>query len=285
LRFDPAPSTTEHPQLTVVSILVPLAARAGRHLEVELAMPFDEAPKVALVTGANRGIGQAVVAGLAHAGMIVFLCARDPAAASDAATTLRAGGLDVRDLQLDVTDPDSITRAAEHVQREVGRLDVLVNNAGIAGDRGRNRPGSAELDALRKVFETNVFGVVAVTEAMLPLLRRSTQARIVNVSSSVGSLTLMSDPEHYFAGLPGSLGYSPSKTALNQITVQYAKALRAEGIHVNAADPGPVATSLTAGARGVTRIPPDGARIVIELATTESDETGGYRREAGPVPW
>jgi NAD(P)-dependent dehydrogenase (short-subunit alcohol dehydrogenase family) len=252
-------------------------------------MPSDETPQVALVTGANRGIGQAVVAGLAHAGMTVFLCGRDPDAAHDAATTLRTGGLDVRGVQLDVTDPASIKRAAAHVQQDAGRLDVLVNNAGIAGDRGRNAPGSADLDALRKVWETNVFGVIAVTEAMLPLLRRSPRARIVNVSSSVGSLSLMSDPDHYFAKLSGSLGYPLSKTALNQITVQYAKALRTEGILVNAADPGPVATSLTAGARGVTRnvtrTPADGARIVIELATTESDETGGYRRETGPVPW
>ena len=248
-------------------------------------MPSDETPPIAVVTGANRGIGHAVVAGLARAGMTVFLCARDPDAAHDAAARLRADELDVRAVRLDVTDPASIERAAEQVRQDVGRLDVLVNNAGIAGDRGPQTPGTAEVDAIRAVFETNVIGVIAVTEAMLPLLRHCTHPRIINVSSSVGSLTLMSDPDHYFAGLPGWLGYPMSKTALNQITVQYAKQLRPEGILVSAADPGPVATSLTAAARGVTRTPADGARIVIDLATTESDETGGYRRETGPVPW
>jgi NAD(P)-dependent dehydrogenase (short-subunit alcohol dehydrogenase family) len=247
-------------------------------------MPVDGTPQIALVTGANRGIGLAVVAGLARAGMTVFLGARDPDAGHDAATTLRDAGLDVRAVQLDVTDPASVERAATQVQ-EVGRLDVLVNNAGIGGDRGPQTPGTVELNAIRTVFETNVFGVIAVTEAMLPLLRQSDRGRIVNVSSSVGSLTLMSDPNDYFATLPGWLGYTVSKTALNQITVQYAKQLRPEGILVNAADPGAIATSPAARARGVTRTPADGARIVIELATTESDQTGSYRRETGPVPW
>jgi NAD(P)-dependent dehydrogenase (short-subunit alcohol dehydrogenase family) len=249
-------------------------------------MPAEPAPQVALVTGANRGIGYAVVAGLARTGMTVFLCARDPDVAQNCATSLQTEGLDVRGLQLDVTDLGSVKRAAAHVQESIGRLDVLVNNAGIPGDTNLQTAGAAELDAVRAVFETNVFGVIAVTEAMLPLLRRSTRARIINLSSSVGSLTLMSDPDHYFASLPGWLGYPPSKAALNQITVQYAKQLRPEGVLVNAADPGPTATSLgRSGRSDVTRTPADGARIVIELAATASGETGAYRRESGPVPW
>jgi NAD(P)-dependent dehydrogenase (short-subunit alcohol dehydrogenase family) len=161
-------------------------------------MPSEETLQIVLVTGANRGIGQAVVAGLARARMTVFLCAPNADAVHDAATTLRADGLDIRDMQLDVTDSESITGAAAHVQQDGGRLDVLVNNVGIAGDRGRNTPGSADVDAIRKVLETNIFGVIAVTEAMLPPLRRSTHVRVV---SGVGSLTLMSDRDHCFAGL------------------------------------------------------------------------------------
>ncbi|WP_231920007.1 SDR family NAD(P)-dependent oxidoreductase [Microlunatus soli] len=241
---------------------------------------------MALITGANRGIGYAAVEGLARTGMTVFLGARDADAARERAASLRAQGLDVRDVQLDVTDPGSIERAAASVQRSAGRLDVLVNNAGTPGEPSLQTAGTAELDAVRAVFETNVFGVVAVTEAMLPLLRRSERARIINLSSSIGSLALMSDPDHYFSGLPGWLGYPPSKAALNQITVQYAKQLREEGILVNAADPGPTATALgRSGRADVTRTPAEGARIVIELATTASTETGGYRRDSGPVPW
>jgi NAD(P)-dependent dehydrogenase (short-subunit alcohol dehydrogenase family) len=246
---------------------------------------FDEPQRTALVTGGNRGIGYAVTAGLARTGLTVFLGTREQRNGEDSAASLRSEGLDVRAVQLDVTDPGSIRRAAEHLERSAGCLDVLINNAGIAGDRDVQIPGDAVLDAIRAVFETNVFGVIAVTEAMIPLLRRSPQGRVVNVSSSVGSLSLMSEPDHYFAGLPGWLGYPVSKTALNQVTVQYAKQLGPEGILVNAADPGPVATSLTAKARGVTRTPADGARIIIELATTNDDQSGRYRRDTGSLPW
>jgi NAD(P)-dependent dehydrogenase (short-subunit alcohol dehydrogenase family) len=179
--------------------------------------------RIALVTGANRGLGYAVTAGLARRGLTVFLGAREPTDGEESAERLRAEGLDVRAVQLDVTDPQSIRRAVAHLEQDAGRLDVLVNNAGIAGDREVQIPGAVDLTAIREVFETNVFGVIAVTESMLPLLRRSSQSRVVNVSSSVGSLSLMSDPSDYFATLPGWLGYPPSKTALNQITVQYAK--------------------------------------------------------------
>jgi NAD(P)-dependent dehydrogenase (short-subunit alcohol dehydrogenase family) len=131
-----------------------------------------------------------------------------------------------------------------------------------------------------------VFGVIAVTEALLPLLRRSAAARIVNMSSSVGSLTRMSEPEHYFARLPGSLAYSPSKCALNQITAQYAKQLRPGGILVNAADPGACATDFSAGIPWATRTAADGASIAVQLATLPDDgPTGTDLADAGPVPW
>jgi NAD(P)-dependent dehydrogenase (short-subunit alcohol dehydrogenase family) len=245
----------------------------------------SEQSRIALVTGGNRGIGYAVTAGLARRGYTVYLGARDHRSGETSATTLRDQGLDVSTVQLDVTDPDSIERAAKHLDQDARRLDLLVNNAGIAGDREEQIPGKADVAAIRAVFETNVFGTIAVTEAMLPLLRRSTGARVVNVSSSVGSLSMMSDPNDYFASLPGWLGYPVSKSALNQITVQYAKQLRPEGIFVDAADPGAVATSPTAKARGITRTPDDGARIIIDLACTEDSQTGRYWRDAGAVAW
>jgi NAD(P)-dependent dehydrogenase (short-subunit alcohol dehydrogenase family) len=242
--------------------------------------------RIALVTGANKGIGREIAAQLAALGTTVLLGARDPGRRADAVAALRAAGGDVHPLALDVTDPASVTSAAAEVERGFGRLDVLVNNAGISGGRAAQAPGAVDLDAIRSVFATNVLGVIAVTEAFLPLLRRSPAARIVNLSSSVGSLTRMSDPAHYFARMPAALAYAPSKSALNQITVQYAKALRPDGILVNAADPGPCATDFTAGLPGITRTAADGAAVAVRLATLPADgPTGAYLSDAGPVPW
>jgi NAD(P)-dependent dehydrogenase (short-subunit alcohol dehydrogenase family) len=226
---------------------------------------------IALVTGATRGIGRAVAEGLDRLGMTVLIGARDPGHAAA--------------VHLDVTDPATIAEAAARIDERYGRLDVLVNNAGIAGD-DRQSPGDVDLDTVRRVFETNVFGVIAVTEAMLPLLRRSAAARIVNLSSSVGSLARMSDPAR-FTHIPAVLGYAPSKAALNQVTVQYAKGLAAAGILVNAADPGACATDFTAGRfPGLTRTAADGAAIAIRLATLPDDgPTGAYLADSGPVPW
>lgn len=243
---------------------------------------MSERTETALVTGGTRGIGLAVVAALAARGTHVLLGARDGAAGERAAGDLRAAGHRVDAVELDVTDPASIRRVADGLSR----LDILVNNAGISGDVAGQRPGSVSLDVVRNVFDTNVFGVVAVTEAMIPLLRRSPAGRVVNVSSGLGSLTRMSDHDDYFTGLPPSVAYAPSKTALNALTVQYAKALRADGILVNAADPGPCATDFTAGVPGVTRTAADGAVVVVRLATLAADgPTGGYADAAGPVPW
>lgn len=236
------------------------------------------AMRVALVTGGSRGIGRATVAGLAALGHTVVLGARDPA------TTPPTG--DVHVVRLDVTDPASVAAAADVVRARFGRLDSLVNNAGIAGAVADQVPGATDLDVVRAVFATNVLGVITTTEAMLPLLRASGAPRIVNVSSSVGSLARMTDPDHYFTGLRGSLAYAPSKAALNQVTVQYAKQLRPEGVLVNAADPGPCATDFTAGFPGVTRTAADGAAVAVRLATLPTDgPTGGFFAAAGPVPW
>jgi NAD(P)-dependent dehydrogenase (short-subunit alcohol dehydrogenase family) len=198
------------------------------------------------------------------------------------ADELRAAGA----VHLDVTDADTITAAAAWIDERYGRLDVLVNNAGISGGVERQSPGGVDLDLVREVFETNVVGVIATTEAMLPLLRRSASPRVVNVSSSVGSLARMSERDGQFATLPATLAYGPSKTAQNQLTVQYAKALAADGILVNAADPGACATDFTAAFPGITRTAADGAAIVVRLATLDEDGLSGtYVADSGTVPW
>lgn len=254
--------------------------------------PHDQ--KVALVTGANKGIGREIARQFAALGMHVLVGSRDPRRGEQAAAALRADGGDVDALELDVTDPRTVQAAAAQIEERFGRLDVLVNNAGISGaDAGRSRgvsnqvPGTVELDVVRAVLDTNVVGVVAVTEAMLPLLRRTPEARIVNVSSSVGSVTLASDPTHYFARMPAGVAYPVSKAALNMLTVQYAKAGRDDGILVNAADPGACATDFTAHLDfPIARTAADGAAIAVRLATLEKDgPTGGLFNDDGPVPW
>ena len=249
---------------------------------------------IALVTGANKGIGRAIARQLAARGLTVLAAARNPALGEAAAAELRAGGGDVQAIQLDVTDHASVQAAAEEIGCRHGRLDVLVNNAGISGHRDRQpgqdggqQPGRVDLDVVRAVFETNLFGVIAVTEAMLALLRRSPAARIVNVSSGTGSLHWMTDPGFYMAKLPGAAAYPVSKTALNMLTVQYAKALAADGIAVNAVAPGAVASDFSKNLDMViTRTPDDGARIAVRLATAGPDgPTGGFFNDDGPVPW
>jgi NAD(P)-dependent dehydrogenase (short-subunit alcohol dehydrogenase family) len=237
--------------------------------------------RVALVTGANKGIGLEIARQLARAGMAVLVGARDEARGRAAAEKLRAEGLDARPLRLDVTDGRSVAAAAASLERDPGRLDILVNNAGIAIDDGP--PSRVSEDVLRRTYETNVFGVVRVIQAMLPLLRRSDAGRIVNLSSGLGSLTLNSDPGWSFASVK-YLAYNSSKTAVNAITVQFAHELRETPIKVNAADPGYVATDMNRhqGVRSVEQ----GAATPVRLATLPPDgPTGGYFNDDGPVPW
>jgi NAD(P)-dependent dehydrogenase (short-subunit alcohol dehydrogenase family) len=242
---------------------------------------------IALVTGANKGIGRAIAEGLAGLGMTVVIGARDPGRGEEAAAALRAAGSDARAVVLDVTDAETVNGTAAWIDAEFGRLDVLVNNAGISPARDRQRAGAVDLDVVRALFETNLFGVITVTETMLPLLRRSAAARIVNVSSGTGSLGWMTDRDHYFWTLPGSVGYPVSKTALNGLTVQYAKALAGDKILVNAVAPGACATDFIAGLdRVITRTAADGARIAVRMATIGADgPTGGFFDDDGAVPW
>ncbi|MGV9294885.1 SDR family oxidoreductase [Amycolatopsis sp. NPDC003676] len=230
--------------------------------------------KTALVTGANKGIGLAIAHGLGSIGFTVAVGARDETNREKAVEELRAAGVDAFGITLDVTSEDSVAAAAKAVER----LDVLVNNAGISGqiDGGVQDPTTLDLDVVRAVLDTNVFGVVRVTNAMLPLLRKAESPRIVNMSSNMGSLQLRTGPV--------LAAYAPSKTMLNSITVQYARTLADTNVIVNAACPGYVATDFN-GYAG-TRTPEQGAAIAVKLATLPDDgPRGGFFDEAGAIPW
>jgi NAD(P)-dependent dehydrogenase (short-subunit alcohol dehydrogenase family) len=246
---------------------------------------------VALITGANQGIGLQIAKELAAKNFTVLVGSRDYARGEEAAKTVDG---DAHALQLDVTDKASIVTAAERVRTEFGRLDVLVNNAAISNTGLRpgvpieeyaksTRTSTVSLDEMRAVFETNVFGVVAVTQAMLPLLRESPAARIVNVSSGVGSLTRNSDPAYPYRPIFGPV-YPASKTALNAVTLAMAIELESTGIKVNAACPGYTKTNLNnyAGTQTVE----EGAREPVRLALLGSDgPTGTFSNADGPLPW
>jgi NAD(P)-dependent dehydrogenase (short-subunit alcohol dehydrogenase family) len=249
---------------------------------------------VALVTGANKGIGLQIAKDLVAHGFTVLVGSRNFDHGKIAAKSV---GADAHALQLDVTDPASISAASERVRKEFGRLDVLVNNAGISNamllvdkpdwtleDAARlGRASVVPLDEVRAVFETNVFGVIAVTQAMLPLLREASAARIVNVSSAAGSLARNSDQANPHRALFGP-SYSASKTALNAITLAFAIDLEPTGIKVNAACPGFTATDLNnfAGTRTVEQA----AREPVRLALLGPDgPTGKFSNEDGVIPW
>ncbi|MDQ2740521.1 MAG: SDR family oxidoreductase [Actinomycetota bacterium] len=240
---------------------------------------------IALVTGGNKGIGHEIARQLAALGHTVVIGARSADAGEKAAAELRTAGGNVSSVVLDVTDAASAVAAARSVKEQFGRLDALINNAGISGRPGADFagqvPATANIDDVRFVFETNVFGVITVTAAFLPLLRLSNTPRIVNVSSSAGSLTLTSD----FANpAPIAIGYVPSKTALTSLTIQYARGLASENILVNAVCPGFVATDLN-GFRG-HRTPEQGAAQAVRMATIPADgPTGTFTDDEGPVPW
>ncbi|MFE6510851.1 SDR family oxidoreductase [Nocardioides sp. NPDC057767] len=237
---------------------------------------------IALVTGANKGIGYEIAAGLGARGWKVGVGARDESRREAAVEKLRANGVDAFGVPLDVTD-DAGVAAAARLLEEQGGLDVLVNNAGVTGGMPQN-PTEISIDQMRVAVETNVFGVVRVTNAMLPLLRRSAAPRIVNMSSGVGSLTRQTASDDPLAVGPISVAYSPTKSYLNAVTIQYAKELRDTNILINLGCPGFVATDLN-GFRGV-RTPEEGARIAISLATLPADgPTGGYFEDAGVIPW
>lgn len=236
---------------------------------------------IALVTGANKGIGYEIAAGLGALGWSVGVGARDEGRRVEAVAKLRAAGADAFGVPLDVTDDGSVTAAARLIEERAGRLDVLVNNAGAAGG-WPEAPTTIDLEIVRRLVETNVIGVIRVTNAMLPLLRHSAHPRIVNQSSHVGSLTLQTAPDADLGGISGA--YAPTKTYLNAVTIQYAKELSDTNILINNACPGYVATDLN-GFSG-TQTPEQGAAIAIRLATLPDDgPTGQLFDDKGVVPW
>ncbi|WP_329329849.1 SDR family oxidoreductase [Streptomyces mirabilis] len=241
--------------------------------------------KIALVTGANKGIGYEIATGLGALGYRVGVGARDEARRESAVEKLRAAGVDAFAVPLDVTGDQSVTDAAELVERQAGRLDVLVNNAGISGETGPGwvqDPTTLDLDVVRTVVETNVIGVIRVTNAMLPLLRRSTSPRIVNVSSAVASLTRQADPDIEIG--PVMAAYASSKSFLNAVSVQYARQFAGTNILINVACPGLVATDFT-GLHG-PRTPEQGAATAIRLATLpDGSPTGSFFEDDGIIPW
>jgi NAD(P)-dependent dehydrogenase (short-subunit alcohol dehydrogenase family) len=246
---------------------------------------------ITLITGANKGIGLETARQLGARGMTVLIGARDAARGRAAEEALRAEGIDAHHVELDITDAKSAQRAAEWIDARYGRLDVLVNNAGIAV--GGGTPSATSLDVMREVFETNVVGAITVTNALLPLLRRAPAARIVNVSSEIGSVSFMSDRASPAWQMPASIPYPASKAALNMVTAMYAKELAGTPIKVNAANPGYCATDLNAHTG--FRTPAEGASVSVHLATLPGDgPTGalwGYRWGAddadpyGALPW
>jgi NAD(P)-dependent dehydrogenase (short-subunit alcohol dehydrogenase family) len=236
--------------------------------------------KTALVTGANKELGYEIAAGLGARGYRVAVGARDEARGEAAVKLLHAAGVDAYAVPLDVTSDTSVAAAVHRIDR----LDVLVNNAGISGEMDPGwlqDPATLNLDIVREVVDTNVYGVIRVTNAMLPLLRRSPSPRIVNISSSVASLTWQTDPAIEVG--PVMAAYSPTKTYLNAITVHYARQLAGTAILINAACPGLVATDFTGS---VGRPAREAAATPIHLATLpDNGPTGTFTNDAGPIPW
>lgn len=239
--------------------------------------------RIILITGGNKGIGFETARQLGQQGHHILLAARDGAKAEEAAAKLQKEGLTVAPITLDVTDSASIERAAKQIEARHGKLDSLINNAGVALEPWGGGTTGVSLDLWRKVFETNLFGQVAVTNAMLPLLRKSAAGRIVNLSSILGSLALHSDPSspiYHFK----SVAYDSSKAALNQYTVHLAYELRETSIKVNAAHPGWVKTEL--GGDGAPMELVDGAKTSVYLATLPADgPTGAYIHMKDQLPW
>jgi NAD(P)-dependent dehydrogenase (short-subunit alcohol dehydrogenase family) len=240
------------------------------------------AKKVVFITGANKGIGYEVARQLAANEFIVLLGARNPQRGEAAANKLRAEG-EVHFVPIDVTDERSIAAAAEMVSKQWGKVDVLVNNAGIILElSAKIRPAALELTMLKETFETNLFGAFAVIHHFLPLLKQSETAQIINVSSGLGSLTSMSDPNNMFYG-SNALAYNASKSALNAVTVSLAKDLASEQIRVNSICPGWVKTDL--GTDAAYRTVEQGVAIIVKLAMMEQPPTGKFLDDNGEVPW
>ena len=243
---------------------------------------MSENKKTVLITGANKGIGFETARQLGEKGFQVLVGARDETKGAAAVEKLKAEGFDADFVKIDATDAETIKNAAQTIGEKYGNLDVLINNAGIAVDMG-HQPSEVSQEMLRQTFDTNFFGVIAVTQAFLPLIKKSAAGRIVNVSSGLGSLTQNSDPTwEFYEAKP--LAYNASKTALNAFTVILAHELKDTNIKVNSADPGYTATDLN-GNQGSKTVE-QGASVITDLATLPHDgATGSYFDDQGVLPW
>ena len=245
---------------------------------------MSDTKKVALITGANKGIGFEIARQLGAQGITILVGVRDRARGEDAVGKLRSEGVDAHAVRLDVTDQATIDEAARYINDTYGRLDILVNNAGISLREWGTPPSELDIAALRKTYETNFFAVFAVTKAMLPLLRHSEAGRIVNMSSEMGSLTLHSDTNSVYGQLPPTFAYNSSKTAVNALTVFFAKELRTTNMKINSVSPGYCATDLNN--HSGPRTAEQGAQIAVKLATIGIDGPNGrFFDENGIVAW
>lgn len=243
---------------------------------------MTDTKRIALVTGANKGIGLEIARQLRDAGVLVIVGARDLNRGREATRQLAAGGEPLQVVQIDLTDEATISAAAADIDARHGRLDILVNNAGIV-DAEDGPPSAAAVGSVRRLMETNFIGSLAVTQAMLPLLRKSAAGRIVNLATTLGSLAINGDPSspYYSARL---IGYNASKAALNMLTVQLAAELQGTGIVVNSVAPGYVKTDLTGHAGFMT--PQEGARLPVQYALLGEDAASGrFVEPAGEAPW
>jgi NAD(P)-dependent dehydrogenase (short-subunit alcohol dehydrogenase family) len=239
--------------------------------------------QIALVTGANKGIGFETARQLAARGITVLLGARDEKRGLEAAETLKKEGLDVQFIQLDVNDPASQDNAAKFIADKFGKLDILINNAGVARDF--QVPASkGSIEQWRETFETNVFSLISLTQKLLPLVKKSDAGRIVNLSSILGSLTLNRDPNSSLGALSTGTAYNASKAALNMFTVNLANELNGTPIKVNSAHPGWVKTDM--GGEAAPLGVEEGAKTSVWLATLPNDgPTGGYFFNGEALPW
>ena len=235
-----------------------------------------ETKRIALVTGANKGIGLEIAKQLGQAGVGVIIGARDPQKGEAAVAELMSLGLAVESMKLDLGDEASIVQAARQIGGKYGRLDILVNNAGIV-DAEDGPPGRSTTGAARRIMETNFVGTLAVTQAMLPLLKKAPAARIVNLSSALGSLSVMGDPSSPFYNAR-LIAYNASKAAVNMLTVQLAAELRDTPIIVTSVSPGYVKTDLTGHAGFITA--EEGARTPVKFALIGDEGVSG--RAVGP---
>ena len=240
--------------------------------------------KIALITGANKGIGFETARQLGRRNITVLIGAREQAKAEDAVTRLRAEGINAHPLVLDVSDSSSIQQAARDVEQKFGRLDILVNNAGIMVDDRKRKISEQTLDTWRQTFDTNFFGLIETTNAFLPLLRKSDAGRIVNLSSILGSIEYHATPGSPVYDSKETPAYNVSKSALNAYTVQLAHELKDSTIKVNAAHPGWVKTEM--GGEGAMMEIEDGAKTSVNLATTDGNgPNDAFLHDGERLPW